>query len=131
MCFNGFICRKKIVYLINGELRTPKIYELNYLVDWLNNNNNSTNINKLPLKKGLLGNDSWLAGFIYADGSFSVKHTKIEKGAKKRKISCRLRIEQRMLDSITESNYFDDVLNELALFLNCKLLTRKKKSTGN
>ena len=120
---------KKIVYLINGELRTPKIYQLNGLIDWLNKNH-STNINKLPLKKGLLEKDSWLAGFIDADGSFSVQHTKIEKGAKKRKISCRLRIEQRMLDPITKSNYFD-VLNELALFLNCKLLTRKQKSTGN
>jgi hypothetical protein len=120
---------KKIVYLINGELRTPKIYQLHRLIDWLNKNHN-TNIEKLPLKKGNLKNDSWLSGFIDSDGSFSVQHTKIENNAKKRKISCRLRIEQRILDPITGNSYIN-VLTNIAKFLNCNLLTRKQKSTGN
>ncbi len=120
---------KKIVYLINGQLRTPKIHQLNNLIDWLNINHN-TKIDKLPLKKGSLANDNWLSGFVDADGSFSVQHTKTENGAKKRKISCRLRIEQRMLDPVTSDSYFS-VLNEIALFLSCKILTRKQKSTGN
>lgn len=120
---------KKIVSLINGELRTPKIHQLHSLIDWLNKNHN-TNIDKLPLKKSSLSDDSWLSGFIDSDGSFSVQHTKIENNAKKRKISCRLRIEQRMLDPVTGSSYFN-VLTNIAEFLNCKLLTRKQKSTGN
>ena len=73
---------KKIVYLINGELRTPKIHQLYKLIDWLNKNHN-TSIEKLPLKKGSLTNDSWLSGFIDSDGSFSVQHTKVENNAKK------------------------------------------------
>jgi LAGLIDADG endonuclease len=120
---------KKIVYLINGELRTPKIYQLHKLIDWLNKNHN-TNIEKLPLKEGNLKNDSWLSGFIDSDGSFSVQHTKVENNAKKRKISCRLRIEQRILDPITGKSYIS-VLTSIAKFLNCNLLTRKQKSTGN
>ena len=120
---------KKIVSLINGELRTPKIHQLHSLIDWLNKNHN-TNIDKLPLKESSLSDDSWLSGFIDSDGSFSVQHTKIENNAKKRKISCRLRIEQRMLDPVTGSSYFN-VLTNIAEFLNCKLLTRKQKSTGN
>jgi hypothetical protein len=48
---------KKIVSLINGELRTPKIHQLHKLIDWLNKNH-STNIEKLPLKEGKLNNDS-------------------------------------------------------------------------
>ncbi|OJJ41986.1 hypothetical protein ASPZODRAFT_155587 [Penicilliopsis zonata CBS 506.65] len=80
---------KKIVSLINGELRTPKIHR-----------------------------------------SFSVQHTKIENNAKKRKISCRLRIEQIMLDPVTGYSYLK-VLTNIAKFLNCNLLTRKQKSTGN
>ena len=120
---------KKIVSLINGQLRTPKIHQLNKLIDWLNSNH-STNIDKLPLKKGSLASDGWLSGFVDADGSFSVQFTKIENGAKKRKISCRLRIEQRMLDPATSDSYFS-VLKEIAFFFNCKLLTRKQKSTGN
>lgn len=120
---------KRIVYLINGELRTPKIYKLHKLIDWLNKNH-SINIKKLPLKKGYLGNDSWLSGFIDSDGSFSVQHTKVENNAKKRKISCRLRIEQRMLDPVTGNSYLK-VLTSIAEFLNCNLLTKKQKSTGN
>ena len=119
----------KIVSLINGELRTPKIHQLHSLIDWLNKNHN-TNIDKLPLKESSLSDDSWLSGFIDSDGSFSVQHTKVENNAKKRKISCRLRIEQRMLDPVTGSSYFN-VLTNIAEFINCKLLTRKQKSTGN
>ena len=120
---------KKVVNLINGELRTPKIYQLHNLIDWLNKNHNAR-INKLPLKQTPLSNDSWLSGFVDADGSFSVQHTKIEKGAKKRKISCRLRIEQRKVDPVSNESYFK-ILNEIASFLNCKFLIRKQKSTGN
>lgn len=120
---------KKIVNLINGELRTPKIHQLYNLIDWLNKNH-STGIKKLPLNKDNLENSSWLSGFVDADGSFSVQHTKTEEGAKKSKISCRLRIEQRILDPTTNDSYFD-ILNQICLFLNCKLLTKTQKSTNN
>jgi len=120
---------KKVVLLLNGELRTPKIHQLWSLIDWLNKNHN-TNISKLPLKDSSLAEGSWLSGFIDSDGSFSVQHTKLENSVKKRKISCRLRIEQRMFDPITNNNYFT-VLTDISNFLNCNLLTRKQKSTGN
>lgn len=120
---------KKIVSWINGELKTPKIHQLYNLIDWLNQNH-SEKIVKLPLNKKNFCENSWLSGFIDSDGSFSVQHTKVENGAKKNKISCRLRIEQRMLDPITGKSYAN-VLSDLTDFLNCKLLTRKQKSTGN
>ena len=120
---------KKIVEYINGELRTPKIIRLHNLIDWINKNH-SSDITKLPIKKGNLDKDSWLAGFVDADGSFSIQHTKLENNAKKKKISCRLRIEQRMYEPITKSTYFD-VLTEIAIFLSCNLKTRKQISTGN
>ena len=65
-----------------------------------------------------------------ADGSFSIQHTKKETGALKRKVSCRLRIEQRMIDPNTNESYFG-IMNVIAQGLNCKLLTRKQLSTGN
>jgi hypothetical protein len=120
---------KKIIEHINGELRTPKIVQLYNLIDWINKNH-SSDIIKLPLKKGNLDKDSWLAGFIDADGSFSIQHTKLENNAKKRKISCRLRIEQRMYEPISKNSYFD-VLTEMGKFLNCNLNTRKQISTDN
>lgn len=119
----------KITQLINGELRTPKVDQLYKLINWLNFNHNK-NIIKLSLKKNNLENSGWLSGFIDSDGSFSVQHTKVKSGAKKRKISCRLRIEQRMLYPITNESYFK-VLTDIANFLKCKLLTKKQKSTGN
>lgn len=111
------------------NLIAVKIHQLYKLIDWLNKNH-STDINKLPLNKDNLENSSWLSGFVDADGSFSVLYTKTEEGAKKRKISCRLRIEQRILDPITNDSYFD-ILNQISLFLNCNLLTRTQKSTNN
>lgn len=120
---------KKIVHLINGELRTPKIHQFYSLIDWLNQNHN-TDFTKLPLKKSSLSKDDWLSGFIDSDGSFSVQHTKLENGAKKRKISCRLRIEQRMLDPVTNESYLP-VLTDIANFLNCSVLTKIQKSTNN
>lgn len=120
---------KKIIECINGELRTPKIIQLHNLVDWINENH-SSDLAKLPLKKGNLDKDSWLGGFVDADGSFSIQHTKLENNAKKRKISCRLRIEQRMYEPISNNSYFD-VLTEIAEFIGCNLNTRKQISTGN
>ena len=160
---------KKIIKLINGELRTPKIHQLHKLIDWINVHH-SSNIIKKPVNKGSICNNSWLAGFVDSDGSFSIRHTKIEKqpllvasqplprplengiqpfappfgvileatGArerlilerKKRQISCRLRIEQRMVDPITNQSYFD-ILTKIASFLNCNLLLRKQVATGN
>lgn len=85
MCVGCFTCNrlKRIVNLLNGELRTPKIHQLHALIDWLNKNH-STDITKLPLKNSPLLNDGWLSGFIDSDGSFSVLHTKTENGAKKK-----------------------------------------------
>ena len=120
---------KKIVNLINGELKTPKIHQLHSLIDWLNKNHNAQ-LEKLPLNKDNLEKSSWLSGFVDSDGSFSVQYTKTENGAKKRKISCRLRIEQRMLDPITNESYYD-ILNQICLFLNCNLCTKTQKSTNN
>ena len=120
---------KKVVSLINGELRTPKLYQFYNLIDWLNKNH-KTHIDKLPLKQGYLADDSWLSGFVDADGSFSVQYTKVENNAKKRKISCRLRIEQRILDPVSNESYYK-ILTNISSFFNCKLLTKKQKSTGN
>jgi hypothetical protein len=48
---------KRIVRLLNGEMRTPKINQLYLLIDWLNKNHGS-NINKLCVKTGNLNKDS-------------------------------------------------------------------------
>jgi LAGLIDADG endonuclease/Cytochrome C and Quinol oxidase polypeptide I len=118
----------KTINLINGELRTPKINQIYILIDWLNKNH-MLNISKLPCKLESLGKDSWLAGFIDAYGNFSIQHTKIEDGALKNKISCRLRVEQRMIDPTTNISYHS-ILLDISEYLGCNLLTRKQLATG-
>jgi hypothetical protein len=48
----------KLVNLLNGNMKTPKIYSLYKLIDWLNNKNKSEHINKLPLNKEFLENSA-------------------------------------------------------------------------
>jgi len=59
-----------------------------------------------------------------------VQHTKLGSKINATKISCRLKIEQIKLYTITGISYFD-ILTSIAEFLNCNLLIRKQKSTGN
>jgi hypothetical protein len=123
---------KKVVSLLSGQLRTPKIFQFNSLVDWLNKNHR-TNIIRSYLKCDPLSEDGWLSGFLDSNGSFFVQDTKVENGAllrMKRKISCRLRIERITLDPITNDSYLK-VFKEISNFLNCTLLTKEQKSTGN
>ena len=58
-----------------------------------------------------------------------MQYTKKET-AKKRKISCRLRVEQRMIDPVSNKSYFS-ILNKIAIFFHCNLLTRVQSATGN
>nr|QBM09687.1 hypothetical protein [Dactylella sp.] len=77
----------KIVNLINGEFKIPKIGALHRLIDWINANpnyNNSVAINKLPLNTAPLGTNSWFSGFSEGDGSFNIRVTE---GAKYNDIS--------------------------------------------
>ena len=62
----------KLVNLLNGNMRTSKMYRLYDLIDWLNNKNSDLNIIKLPLDSSPINSNAWLSGFIEADGSFSV-----------------------------------------------------------
>ena len=48
----------KLVHLLNGNMRTPKIYSLYNLIDWLNNKNKELNLSKLPLNSKSLENDA-------------------------------------------------------------------------
>nr|YP_009574351.1 hypothetical protein [Arthrobotrys musiformis]QBM31466.1 hypothetical protein [Arthrobotrys musiformis]QBM31619.1 hypothetical protein [Arthrobotrys musiformis] len=68
----------KIINLINGEFKTPKIEALHKLIDWINNNpnyNNSKVINKMPLNVIPLVENSLFSGFSEGDGSFLIRVT--------------------------------------------------------
>jgi hypothetical protein len=62
-----------LVNLINGNFRGPKIYQLNKLIDYINLKFTDHILVKKPLDCSPLNKNSWLAGFIEADGSFQVR----------------------------------------------------------
>jgi hypothetical protein len=120
--FSSIISLKKIINLINGKFRTPKIEQLYKLIDWINKNHN-TNFKKLPLDNSSLDNNSWLAGFIDADGCFYIRYSK-------KQIICKFNLEQRMIYPKTNESY-KFILDQISLFLNVKLAIRNRLNYKN
>jgi len=114
----------RFVEIINGYLRSPKIYRFNLLIDYLNNKFNLC-IYKHQIDCSDLGSNSWLAGFIDGDGGFYIRYSDPNKSlnfSKKKffRIACSLTIEQRMIDTISNLSY-ENLFLEISKFLNCKL----------
>lgn len=61
----------KIINLINGHMRTPKIETLHRAILWINAKDNSC-IPLLGLDTSPLDSNAWLAGFTDADENFSI-----------------------------------------------------------
>ena len=106
--FKGLIL---ITNLINGYMRTPKINVLSKLIDWLNNKFD-LKIEKKDKDVSDINSNSWLAGFIDADGHFSVRTTTVSKYPK---IECKFELSQKQNDHNNENNY--EFLNLIADFL--------------
>lgn len=83
-----------VISLINGNMRTPKIYSLNALIEFLNETKNIS-IEKQPVSVEPIYTNPWLSGFIEADGSFQIRTTL---SGRYPKLECKLEISQRQLD---------------------------------
>jgi len=113
---------KKIISLINGKFRTPKIEQLHKLIDFCNNKFN-IDIQKLSIDNSPLHLNSWLAGFIDADGGFYIRYSL-------KQIICKFSLEQRMIYPKTQESYYT-ILNQISLFLNIKLAVRTRLNYKN
>ena len=100
-----------VVSLLNGKMRTPKIYSLNVLIDFLNKTK-GTNIEKYSVSIEPLDSNPWLSGFIEADASFQVRTTL---SGKYPKLECKLEISQRREDHKGYDNIY--FLSYIAKFL--------------
>lgn len=112
----------KIVSLINGKLRTPKIDQLFKLIDWINLNH-SNNISKLPLDTTPLNSNSWLAGFIDSDGGFYIRHSL-------KQIICKFNLEQRMIYPKTLESY-EPIMSKISENFAVKLGVRNRSNYKN
>jgi LAGLIDADG DNA endonuclease family protein len=121
-----------LVNLLNGNMRTPKIYSLFNLIDWLNKKNTNLALKKLPLKSldpDFLGEDAWLSGIIESDGHFSIRST-IPKETKDKypKIECKFEFSQRQKDHLGNSNEL--FLSSIAKFLNTSLKNIRENTSN-
>ena len=116
---NGLIA---FVNIINGHLRSPKLYKFNLLIDYLNLKY-SLNIIKHKEDFSDLSSNNWFGGFVDADGGFYIRYSNTSKF----RISCSLTIEQRMIDPISNLSYEPLFIN-ISKFLNTKLNISKHNS---
>ncbi len=101
----------KIISLINGYMRTPKIEALSRAINWYNeyiqNNQNKNQastqdilsqispIELKPLDESPISSNSWLSGFTDADGNFSINiHKRSNKNSTRVQLSYRVEIRQ-------------------------------------
>jgi hypothetical protein len=109
---NGII---KIINLINGYLRSPKLYKFNLTIDYLNEKY-SLGIPKYDVDRSNIRDNSWFAGFVDADGGFFIRYS----DKKKFRIACELRIEQRIIYTLSRLSY-EHMFSEIAELLGSKL----------
>ena len=114
-----------LVNLLNGNMKTPKIFSLYKLIDWLAsiNKNSNLNLRKLPLNTESFCKDAWLSGFIESDGHFSVRTTMTGKYPK---IECKFELSQRQKDHLGYSNEF--FLANISKFLNVSLKNTRENT---
>lgn len=113
-----------IVKLMNGFLRTPKIYEFNQLISYLNEKFNAGDIRK-TIDLSFLSDNYWLAGFIDADGGFKLRYslrrnTLTGKVLSKERIEVRFALEQRQIHPKNQGSYMD-VMKSIADYLSVNL----------
>lgn len=123
----------KIIHLINGYMRTPKIEALHRAINWFNDYDN-LNISCLGLDKSNIDSNSWLAGFTDGDGNFSITLTNRKKKGvvTSKRIQTFFRIELRQTyhrDVSIEhggTSYFT-ILTKIGEYLGVNLLSRVRE----
>jgi hypothetical protein len=121
-----------LISLIHGKFRTPKNKRFNQLIEILNTKY-SLNLPESSLDLSELSSNCWFTGFTEADGHFGVKYVEFKpknnnKRSVSRSIGILFRLDQRAYDR-TVSLSFTPIMEQIALFLNCKLSTYKLKKT--
>jgi hypothetical protein len=112
----------KIINLINGKMRTPKIEALHRMIIMVNRINN-TSIPLLPLDTSPIGSNAWFSGYVDSDGNFEIISSTGSKRLVKG-IKCRFRIEQRQnyhKSSDSYSTSYKEIMEIIASHFNGRL----------
>ena len=123
----------KLINLINGHMRTPKIEALHRIIQWFYNESSDYQIKPLGLDNSILEHNSWMAGFIKADGNFYLNWKLSEKSLNKDIISViyyfilsQRQIYSRKIDpNIKKSNF--DIMFKISEFLKTSVISLNRK----
>jgi hypothetical protein len=110
---------------MNGFLRSPKLFQFHLLIDYMNNIYPSAQLVKHSVDCSPFFENSWLAGFIDADGGFKIRYTKEsinrQTGRKtKERIALSFKIEQRQYHKDTNEP-FEPLMKSIADFFTVPL----------
>ena len=123
----------KIIHLINGHMRTPKIEALHRAINWINKKDSSS-IPLLGLDLSPLDSNNWLAGFSDADAGFAITVYDRKKNGVFNRTSVqtffRIEVKQNYSREVSKdkgaASYFN-ILTEISNFLTVNLYTRTRK----
>ena len=115
---------ERMVKLINGRMRTPKIEALGRLIEWLNKRI-ETKLEIKELDERGIGSNSWLTGFSDADGNLKV--TIQEKKGRVARIRGYYRLEIRKKYHRGGESYIS-IMREIAEYLGVNLMSRSRSN---
>lgn len=104
----------KTITLVNGKFKTAKIGALKNLIEWFRAKE-KIDFYVLPINTVSLDKSSWLAGFIEADGHFSVRATE---SLKINKVECKFELSQAKTGTYGDSY---KIMKEVSDYLVCSL----------
>lgn len=124
----------KIINLINGHMRTPKIEALHRAITWINKKDNNS-IPCLGLDTSPLNENAWLAGFSDADGCFGITvYDRKKNGVFLRtsvQTSFRIEVKQDYSKEVAieqGGSSFFTIMSEISYFFTVNLYTRTRKT---
>ena len=122
----------KIIKLINGYMRTPKIEALHRAIKWYNDYY-GTNIEPLGLDLSCIDSNAWLAGFTDGDGNFSINLVDRKKKGKitTKRVQAFFRIEKKQtyhksLLQVSNNSYFE-IMSIIARYLGVNVYSRSRE----
>ena len=121
---------KRIIKLINGRMRTPKIEALQRLIISINEKY-GMEIKCLGLDKSKIETNAWLAGFTDADGNLHINITK-RKNTENIRIQLFYRLEisktyhREVIEELGGPSYFN-ILSKISAYLECNLYSRTRE----
>jgi hypothetical protein len=120
----------KMINLINGYMRTPKIEALHRAIRWFNDFH-KMNIEPLDLDQAPINSNAWLAGFTDGDGNFSISLVDRKKRGivTSKRVQAFFRIELRQnyhRDSLKDTSYFN-ILSIIARYIGVNLYSRSRE----